>query len=106
VTTKLTYVDAHPPRFEIDPRIKLEIHPDDVKYGVMIQGTLFDEGAAPEIVRQTYETLTVDGDGYVNVPFEYPDRAGNLSRQAYRFKVTAQAAKRGSDLMYYVRTSR
>jgi G8 domain-containing protein len=102
VTTKLTYIDTRPPRFEIDPRIRLEIHPDDVNYGFLIQGTLFDEGAGPEIVRRTYDALKVDDNGYVNVPFEYPDRAGNLFRRTYRLTVTTRAARRGSDLMYFV----
>ena len=102
VTTRLTYIDTNPPRFELDPRIKLEIHPDDVRYGFLIQGTLYDDGAGPETVRRAYDKLTVDDRGYVNVPFEYPDRAGNLFHQTYRLKVTPRAAKRGADLMYYM----
>jgi G8 domain len=97
--TKLVYVDTSPPRFALDPRIKLEIHPDDVKYGFLIQGTLYDEGAAPEIVRRAYNQLKV-ADGYVKIPFEYPDRAGNVFRQDYRLKVTPRAAKRGSNLFH------
>jgi hypothetical protein len=87
ITTKLTYIDTTPPRFELDPRIKLEIHPDDVKYGFLIQGTLYDEGAPPEIARRPYDKLKVDDEDYVNVPFEYPDRAGNVFRRNYRLKV-------------------
>jgi hypothetical protein len=74
-----------------------------VKYGVLIQGTLYDEGAAPEIVRKTYDKLEVGDDGYLAVPFEYPDRAGNLFRKTYRLTVTRRAAKRGADLFYDVR---
>jgi hypothetical protein len=102
ITTRLTYVDTQPPRFDLDPRIRLEIHPDDVKYGFLVQGTLYDDGAGPEIVRRIYDKLEVDGEGYVNIPFEYPDRAGNLFRQTYRLNVTVTAPKRGSDLFYYV----
>ena len=102
ITSQLTYVDTRPPRFDLDPRIKLEIHPDDVKYGFLVQGTLYDDGAAPEIVRRIYDKLEVDDEGYVNIPFEYPDRAGNLFHQTYRLKVTVNAPKRGSDLFYYV----
>jgi hypothetical protein len=101
--SRLVYVDTRPPRFELDPRIRLRIHPDDVKYGVLIQGTLYDEGAAPEIVRQTYDKLVVGDDGYVNIPFEYPDRAGNLFRKTYRLRVTRHAARRASDLFHDVR---
>jgi hypothetical protein len=100
ITTKLTYVDANPPQFTIDPRIKLEIHPDDVRYGFLMQGTLYDGGAAPEIVRRTYGQLVVDAEGYVNIPFEYPDRAGNMVHQNYRLKVTPSAVKRGSNLYH------
>jgi G8 domain len=102
IITRLTYIDTRPPRFELDPRIGLEIHPDDVKYGFLIQGTLYDDDAGPEIVRRTYSKLEVDEKGFVNVPFEYADRAGNLLHQQYRLKVTPGAAKRGSDLFYYV----
>jgi len=67
----------------------------------IFQGTLFDEAAGPEIVRRTYDALKVDDDGSITVPFEYPDRAGNLFRHAYRLTVTTRAARRGSDLMYF-----
>ncbi len=105
VTTKLMYVDTKPPRFELDPRIKLEIHPDDVRYGFLIQGTLYDEGAAPETVRKAYDQLKADSEGYINVPFEYPDRAGNMVHHDYRLKVTPGAVKRGSNLFYYLQKS-
>jgi hypothetical protein len=101
--SRLVYVDTRPPRFTLDPRIRLRIHPDDVKYGVLIQGTLYDEGSAPEIVRRTYDKLAVGDDGYVNVPFEYPDRAGNVFRKTYRLAVTRRAARRASDLFHDVR---
>jgi hypothetical protein len=104
VTTKLTYIDTSPPRFELDPRIRLEIHPADLRYGFLIQGTLYDDGAWPELVRKSYDQLKVDDGGYVNIPFEYPDRAGNLFRQQYRLKVTPSAVQRGADLFNYVRT--
>jgi len=100
VTTKLTYVDSDPPRFVIDPRIRLEIHPDDVKYGFLIQGTLYDDGAPPETARVTYDHLTVVDGQYVDVPFEYSDRAGNVLHQPYRVRVTTRAVKRGADLRY------
>jgi hypothetical protein len=102
IVTRLTYVDTQPPQFELDPSIRLEIHPDDVKFGVLIQGSLYDESVPPEMVRRAYDTLTVDREGYVNIPFEYPDRAGNVVRHLYRLKVTPRAAKRGSDLSYYL----
>jgi hypothetical protein len=104
VTTRLTYIDASSPRFDLDPRIKLEIHPDDVQYGFLIQGILTDEGAPPETVRKVCENLKIDNEGSVNVSFEYPDRSGNFFRQNYRLKVTTSAVKRGSDLMYYMHT--
>ena len=102
IATQLTYIDTKAPRFELDSRIKLEIHPDDVRYGFLIQGTLYDEGAAPETVRKAYSQLTVDDEGYVDVPFEYPDRAGNVVRKQYRLKVTPGAARRGANLFYYL----
>src|SRR4029077_18468347 len=65
-------------------------------------GSLYDEGVPPEMVRRTYDTLTVGRESYVNIPFEYPDRAGNVVHHLYRLKVTPTAAKRGSDLSYYL----
>lgn len=67
VATRLMYVDTKPPRLVLDPRIKLVIHPDDVRFGFLIQGTLYDEGAGPEIVRMICDTLTVDEE--VSSPF-------------------------------------
>ena len=105
VVTKLTYVDTNPPRFELDRRIRLEIHPDDVKYGFLIQGTLYDSGAWPETVRRAYRQLEVDARGDIHIPFEYPDRAGNMVRQEFRVKVTPVAVRRGSNLFYYMQKS-
>jgi hypothetical protein len=98
VSTQMTYVDIDPPRFTIDPRIRLEIHPDDVRYGFLIQGTLLDNDAPPETVRVMYDHLNVVDGQYVDVLFEYPDRAGNVLHQPYRVRVTASAARRGADL--------
>jgi len=53
-------------------------------------------------VRRVYDKLEVDGKGYVIIPFESADRAGNLFRHTYRLKMTVNASKRGSDLFYYV----
>jgi hypothetical protein len=105
VATRLTYIDTSSPRFDLDPRIKLEIHPDDVRYGFLIQGILTDDGAPPETVRKVCDNLKIDNEGFVNVSFEYADRSGNLFRQNYRLNVTAGAVRRGADLMYYVHTS-
>ena len=100
VATRLTYIDTSPPRFALDPRIKLQIHPDDVRYGFLIQGTLYDEGAPPETVRMTFDHLKVFDGTYVDVQFEYADRAGNVLRKTYRLNVTPRAVKRGADLRY------
>jgi hypothetical protein len=105
IVTRLVFVDTHPPRFELDPRIRLEIHPDDVKYGFLIQGLLYDEGAPPEALRRIFDSLRVDDSGYVDIRFEYPDRAGNLLHQQYRLNATPRAARRGSDLFYYLHSA-
>jgi len=105
IMTRLLYVESHPPRFELDPRIRLEIHPDDVKYGFLIQGLLYDDFAPPEAVRRIFDSLRVDDSGYVDIRFEYPDRAGHLFHQQYRLNATPRAARRGSDLFYYLHSA-
>jgi hypothetical protein len=105
IVTRLLYVETHPPRFELDPRIRLEIHPDDVKYGFLIQGLLYDDGAPPEAVRRIFDSLRVDDSGYVDIRFEYSDRAGNLFHHQYRLNATPRAARRGSDLFYYLHSA-
>src|SRR5262249_51098050 len=91
-----------PPRFELDPRIKLEIHPDDVRYGFVVEGTLYDEGEGAVLVRKIYKELTIGRDGYAEIPFEYPDRSGNFYRTEYRVRITSGAEKHGANLLHYL----
>lgn len=102
IATKLTYVDTNPPRFELDPRIKLEIHPDDIRFGFLIEGTLYDEGAPSETVRKAYDQLKANDEGRVVVPFECADRAGNVIHRDYRLTVTQAAVRRGANLSYHL----
>jgi hypothetical protein len=104
-TTTLTYVDATPPKFTLDPRIKLEIHPDDVARGIEVCGVLHDEVAGQETIKNvlmTYKNLKADADGYVTVHLAYPDAVGNVASECYRFKVTPDAPRRGTNVGYYL----
>jgi len=102
--TKLFYVDSTPPHFELSPCMKLKIHPDDVKYGLEICGVLHDEVAGKETIKnmiKEYRDLQVDPDGFVTVHFSCADSVGNVAEHTYRFEVTDQAVKRGSNISYY-----
>lgn len=102
--TKLTYVDKQPPKFTLDPRIKLEIHPDDVKHGIMLCGLMHDDiGDAKTVCNMIVEKkdLIIDDDGYVTVKHNFVDAVGNIDATEYRFKVTKDAVRRGPNLNYY-----
>jgi hypothetical protein len=102
--TRLFYVDSTPPRFELSPRVKLEIHPDDVRYGLEICGILHDDVAGKPTIKnmiKEYRDLKVDPDGYVTVRFRCADSVGNAVDHTYHFRVTDAAVKRGSNLGYY-----
>ncbi len=102
--TLLTYVDKQPPEFKLDSRIKLEIHPDDVKHGFMICGVLCDKIGGVETyanIIQNKKNLTVDEDGYVTISHDFVDAVGNKTPQQFRLKVTDQAVRRGANLDYY-----
>ena len=103
-STVLTYADNQPPRFELDNRIKLEIHPDDIKHGIMLCGLMYDKiGGVDTLCNMIVEKkdLEVDADGYVTVIHDFVDAVGNIEKKEYRFKVTDQATRRGANLNYY-----
>ncbi|MEQ1929580.1 MAG: hypothetical protein ABL957_03485, partial [Parvularculaceae bacterium] len=102
--SRLTYIDAAPPAFKIDPRISLRIHPDDVKYGYVIEGRLIDENEE-QTVRKVFENFVIADDGDLHLDFEYPDRSGNLFRQAFTVAVDPAAPKRGPDILRDLRAS-
>jgi hypothetical protein len=102
--TRMYYVDSTPPHFELSPCMKLEIHPDDVKYGIEICGVLHDEVAGKKTIKnmiKEFHDLKVDPDGYVTINFCCADAVGNCAEHAYRFKVTEDAVKRGSNIGHY-----
>src|SRR5262249_6998922 len=66
--TRLAYVDSTAPHFELSSCMKLEIHPDDVKYGIEICGMLHDDVAGKPTCKnmlKEFKDLKVDPDGYV-----------------------------------------
>jgi hypothetical protein len=102
--THMYYVDATAPHFELSPCMKLQIHPDDVKYGIEICGMLHDEVAGKPTCKnmlQEVKDLKVDPDGYVTVNFSCADSVGNLTEHTYRFQVTEDAPRRGKNIGYY-----
>jgi hypothetical protein len=102
--TRMYYVDSTAPHFELSPCMKMEIHPDDVKYGIEICGILHDDVAGKPTCKNMLKEvrdLTVDPDGYVTVNFRCADSVGNLTEHTYRFQVTEDAPRRGKNIGYY-----
>jgi hypothetical protein len=102
--TRMYYVDATAPHFELSPCMKLEIHPDDVKYGIEICGVLHDDVAGKPTCKnmlKEVKDLKVDPDGYVTVNFSCADSVGNATEHTYRFLVTQDAPRRGKNIGYY-----
>jgi hypothetical protein len=102
--SRLTYVDAEAPKFRVDPRISLRIHPDDIPYGYVIEGRLIDE-TEEQTVRKVFTDLTRGEDGAVQLNFEYPDRSGNLHREVFTLAVDAAAPRRGADILRDLRAA-
>ena len=102
--TKLCYVDSAAPHFELSKCMKMEIHPDDVKYGIEICGMLHDDVAGKPTCKnmlKEVKDLKVDPDGYVTVNYTCADSVGNATEHTYRFKVTEEAPRRGKNIGYY-----
>jgi hypothetical protein len=102
--TKMYYVDSTAPHFELSSCMKMEIHPDDVKYGIEICGVLHDDVAGKPTCKnmlKEFKDLTVDPDGYVTVNYTCADSVGNATEHTYRFKVTEDAPRRGKNIGYY-----
>lgn len=102
--TQLVYVDADTPHFELSSCVKLQIHPDDVKYGIEICGVLHDDVAGMPTIKnmiKEFKDLKVDPDGYVTVNFSCCDSVGNATEHTYRFQVTEEAPRRGKNIGYY-----
>jgi hypothetical protein len=102
--TKLSYVDSTAPHFELSKCMKMEIHPDDVKYGIEICGMLHDDVAGKPTCKnmlKEFKDLKVDPDGYVTVNYTCADSVGNATEHTYRFQVTEDAPRRGKNIGYY-----
>jgi hypothetical protein len=102
--TRMVYVDATAPHFELSPCVKMQIHPDDVKYGIEICGVLHDDVAGKPTVKnmiKEFKDLQVDPDGYVTVNYTCADSVGNTTEHTYRFQVTEEAPRRGKNIGYY-----
>jgi hypothetical protein len=84
--------------------MKMEIHPDDVKYGIEICGVLHDDVAGKPTCKnmlKEFKDLKVDPDGYVTVNYTCADSVGNATEHTYRFQVTEDAPRRGKNIGYY-----
>lgn len=104
LTSTLTYVDTRGPRYVMSEKIKLQIHPEDVRYGLELCGILHDEVAGQPTIKNLitcFKDLKVEKDGYVNVDQCCKDAVGNEVRHRYRFRVTTDAPRRGGNIGYY-----
>jgi len=102
--TVMIYADKIPPTFEIDPRVRLKIHPDDVPFGLRLQGNVIDYvGGIRTVnpVNREFRNLIVNEKGYINVVYPITDAAGNINNLKYSIKVTDSEPPRGQSLVHY-----
>lgn len=104
--TVLLHADKTPPTFEIDPRVSLKIHPDDVQFGLRLEGDVIDYVAGIKTVNRVnreYRQLVVNDGGYIDVVYPITDAAGNINNVKYSIQVTDSVPARGQDLAKHVK---
>lgn len=82
----LVYGDITAPTFTLDPNQSLRINPADLKDGLVISGTLFDDSFGTKNFNMRFSDLDklatkvgADGLSYVTISFTVKDRAGNAT---------------------------
>lgn len=104
--TIMLYADSTPPTLELDKRVPLEIHPDDVQYGLRLQGNVIDYVAGirtTNTVNREYRDVKVNENGLIEVVYPVTDAAGNINNVQYYVKVNSKAPRRGQDIAHYLR---
>ena len=107
--TVMLYADSVKPTLELDPRVPLVIHPDDVRFGLRLQGDVIDYvGGIRTVntVNREYRDLVVSENGLINVEYPVVDAAGNINNVKYAIVVSETAPRRGQDIGHYLREPR
>jgi hypothetical protein len=105
--TLLVYADRTPPVLVLDERVPLEIHPDDVPFGLRLEGDIIDYVAGirtVNTVNRSYPDVEVDDDGMVHVFYPVKDAAGNVTEVPYAVRVTETAKRRGQNRSFYLQS--
>src|SRR5262249_17609404 len=99
------FVKNTSPKLIVHPLLrKLEIHPDDVRYGYRLAGIVVDS-VDKHITQmqfiQDFPDLNADSLGNISLNVQFPDPAGRYTSMTLSLKVTDQAVRRGRNLSYF-----
>ncbi len=104
--TVMLYADRTPPSLSLDSFVPFVIHPDDVPFGLRLQGDDIDYVAGIRTVNRVnreYRDLLVTEAGLIEVEYPITDSAGNINNVKYTVTVSEDAPRRGQDLAHYLR---
>ncbi|MCA1397019.1 G8 domain-containing protein [Bradyrhizobium sp. BRP56] len=99
------FVKKTSPKLIVHPLLrKLEIHPDDVRYGYRLEGIVADmvgNRITTMAFIQDFPVLRPDGQGHIALDVKFPDPAGDMTSLPLSLTVTKQAVRRGRNYEFY-----
>ncbi|MCP1975265.1 G8 domain-containing protein [Bradyrhizobium elkanii] len=99
------FVKKTSPKLIVHPLLrKLEIHPDDVRYGYRLEGIVADmvDNRITEMVFiQDFPILRPDGQGQIALDVKFPDPAGDMTSLPLSLTVSERAVRRGRNYEFY-----
>jgi len=99
------FVKKTSPKLIVHPLLrKLEIHPDDVRYGYRLEGIVADvvDNRVTEMAFvQDFPALQPDAQGRIALDVKFPDPAGDMTSLPLSLTVTKQAVRRGRNYEFY-----
>jgi len=94
----LVYGDITAPTFTLDPKQSLRINPADLKDGLVIRGTVFDDSTGSQNFNMRFSDLDklttqvgADGLNFVTITFNVKDRAGNVTAVSLNITIDPKA---------------
>ncbi|HQR09332.1 MAG TPA: G8 domain-containing protein [Gemmatales bacterium] len=95
----LVYGDITAPTFTLDPKQSLRINPVDLKDGLVIKGTIFDDSFGTKNFAMRFSDLDklptqvgADGLNFVTITFTVKDQAGNATTVSLNITIDPKAA--------------
>ncbi|TWB90621.1 G8 domain-containing protein [Bradyrhizobium macuxiense] len=99
------FVKKTSPKLIVHPLLrKLEIHPDDVRYGYRLEGIVADmvgNRITEMAFIQDFPQLRPDEQGHIALDVKFPDPAGDMTSLPLSLTVTKQAVRRGKNYEFY-----